>query len=91
MTRAEQIATLRLSIRRSGLSQVQYARTVLLRDPRTLRRWLSGKQHIPRVVLDGLTRSGGQRTRAYEAIVERHALRAIQEGQHCGVGFVAYP
>jgi hypothetical protein len=54
VTRAEQIATLRLSIGRSGLSNSAFARQVLLRDPRTLRRWLSGKQAIPAVVLDNL-------------------------------------
>ena len=34
-------------IARSGLSARQYATTVLLRDERTIRRWLSGKSPIP--------------------------------------------
>lgn len=54
-TRAEQVETLRAAIRRSGLSHSAFARTVLLRDPRTLRRWISGKQHIPTVVLRSLS------------------------------------
>ena len=55
-TRAEQIATLREAIRRAGLSNSAFAREVLLRDPRTLRLWLSGKQSIPAVVLRLLER-----------------------------------
>jgi len=55
-TRAEQIALLRAAIARSGLSNRQFARRVLLRDERTLRRWVSGKQGIPQVVLRELTR-----------------------------------
>jgi hypothetical protein len=51
-TRADEIALLRAGIARSGLSNRQYAERVLMRDERTLRRWLSGKQHIPAVVLD---------------------------------------
>ena len=35
----------------SGLSAVKYAREVLLRDPRTIRRWLAGDSPIPREVL----------------------------------------
>jgi len=50
-TRAEQVAMLRAAIARSGLSNRQFAVQVLMRDERTLRRWLSGKQHIPAVVL----------------------------------------
>lgn len=50
-TRAEQLALLCTAIAQTGLSNRQYAEQVLLRDERTLRRWLSGKQSIPAVVL----------------------------------------
>ena len=51
LTRAEQVAKLRAAIARSGLSNRQYAERILARDERTVRRWLSGKQDIPHVVL----------------------------------------
>lgn len=54
-TRAEEVALLRACIGRSGLSNRQYATRVLMRDERTLRRWLSGLQHIPAVVLRSLS------------------------------------
>lgn len=38
-------------IERSGLSARQYAMTVLLRDERTIRRWLAGDAPIPEPVL----------------------------------------
>lgn len=38
-------------IARSGLSARQYATTVLLRDERTVRRWLAGDSPIPEPVL----------------------------------------
>lgn len=38
---------LRAAIKRSGLSNSAYAREVLVRDPRTIRRWLSGESIIP--------------------------------------------
>ena len=53
-TRSSEIALLRLVIQRSGLSITEYAKTVLVRDPRTLRRWLSGERQIPQAVLDRL-------------------------------------
>lgn len=34
----------------SGLSAERYARDVLLRNPRTVRRWLAGDSPIPREV-----------------------------------------
>jgi hypothetical protein len=55
LTRAEQIALLRQAIQSSGLSASAYARDVLTRDPRTVRRWLAGDSPIPRAVLDKLT------------------------------------
>lgn len=50
-TRAEQVALLRAAIERSGLSSSEYARRVLVRDPRTVRRYLAGDQAMPEVVL----------------------------------------
>ena len=53
-TRAAEIARLREAIRASGLSITEYARSVLVRDPRTVRRWLAGDRQIPRAVLERL-------------------------------------
>lgn len=50
-TRAAQVKLLRAAIARSGLSNRQYAERVLMRDERTVRRWLSGARPIPHVVL----------------------------------------
>jgi hypothetical protein len=58
-TRAEAMALLRAAIDRTGLSASKYARVVLIRDPRTLRRWLSGESPIPQAVLDLITRQAG--------------------------------
>ncbi len=46
---------LRRAIRRSGLSRAAFAKTVLLRSPRTLRRWLKGTYEIPPTVRVFLT------------------------------------
>lgn len=51
MTRAEQIALLRSRIEASGLSVRRFAREVLLRDERTVQRWLAGDNPIPALVL----------------------------------------
>ena len=48
-------------IEQSGMSARRYATRVLLRDERTIRRWLDGSSPIPQPVLDFLA-SGGQRT-----------------------------
>ncbi len=53
-TRTEQIELLGRRISESGLSARRFAVEVLLRDERTIRRWLSGDSPIPRVVLDWL-------------------------------------
>ena len=63
-TRAAEIARLREAIRASGLSITEYARHVLVRDGRTLRRWLAGDRQIPRAVLD-LCEQMEQSRRAY--------------------------
>ena len=54
LTRYAQVEALKAAIQRSGLSNAEFARTILLRDGRTIRRWLSGKQNIPDVVLTRL-------------------------------------
>ena len=51
---ASALELLRAAITASGLSTSIYARTVLIRDPRTLRRWLSGESPIPQSVMDFL-------------------------------------
>ena len=53
-TRVMQIDLLQQCIEASGLSARRFAVEVLLRDERTIRRWLSGDSPIPRVVLDWL-------------------------------------
>lgn len=45
------IELLKAAIAATGLSHSAYARHVLTRDPRTCRRWLSGKTAIPKAVL----------------------------------------
>lgn len=54
---AEALATLRKVLESSGLSTEQYAERILLREGRTVRRWLADESPIPRVVcrwlLDG--------------------------------------
>lgn len=53
-TRAEQARLLRQRVEESGLSGVQFAERVLLRDRRTVQRWIAGESPIPAVVLDWL-------------------------------------
>jgi len=48
--------TLRALIASTGLSQAEWARTVVGRDPRTVRRWLAGET-IPPTTLDWLSRA----------------------------------
>lgn len=59
MTKADQSrARTRLlrAIAASGLSNRQFALTVLLRDERSLRRWLAGDAPIPKAVREWLER-----------------------------------
>jgi len=42
------------AIQRSGLSARAFARDVLWRDERTVRRWISGESPVPAVVADRL-------------------------------------
>ena len=44
------LALLSAAIRLSGLSARQFAVRVLIRDERTLRRWIAGKSPIPKAV-----------------------------------------
>jgi DNA-binding transcriptional regulator YiaG len=48
--------TLRAIIASTGLSQAEWARTVVGRDQRTVRRWLAGET-IPPTTIDWLTRA----------------------------------
>lgn len=51
---------LELAIERSGLSARAFARDVLWRDERTVRRWLSGESPVPKVVADRLREELGK-------------------------------
>jgi hypothetical protein len=51
-TRREQADLLAARIEASGLTARRFAREVLRRDERTVRRWLTGERPIPAVVLD---------------------------------------
>jgi hypothetical protein len=53
---AQALARLRAAITASGLSVSLYARTVVIRDPRTVRRWLAGDSPIPQSVIDFLAK-----------------------------------
>ena len=48
------IELLKLRIKESGLSAAKFATKVVLREDRTVRRWLSGESPIPKIVLDFL-------------------------------------
>lgn len=50
-TRTESIVLLRSAIKRSGLSARKFATEILVRDERTVRRWLAGDAPIPDAVL----------------------------------------
>lgn len=52
----ESVEALKRAIAASGLSNRKYAETVLTRDERTVRRWLSGDSPIPKAVVEFLTR-----------------------------------
>lgn len=47
-------ALLRQAIAASGLSVSAYARQVMIRESRTVRRWLSGESPIPKAVAEWL-------------------------------------
>lgn len=52
-------ALLRAAIKASGLSATAYARQVLIRNPRTVRRWLAGDSPIPEAVREFLRKPTG--------------------------------
>lgn len=52
--REEDITLLRQRISESGLSARRFAREVLLREERTVHRWIAGDAPIPRLVLQWL-------------------------------------
>ena len=53
-TKAEQIQLLEETIEASGLSVTEFAERVLVRESRTVRRWLTGDSPIPKKVQDWL-------------------------------------
>jgi hypothetical protein len=53
-TREEGAALLRKRIDESGLSHRRFARDVMIRDERTVRRWFSGDGPIPSRVMEWL-------------------------------------
>jgi hypothetical protein len=55
----------------SGLSASAFARDVLLREPRTIRRWLAGDSPIPAVVGAWLTAHASARDKAPDVLPPR--------------------
>ena len=53
-TQTEAIGLLERRIKEAGMSTSKFAEKVLLRDGRTVRRWLSGESPIPHAVMDWL-------------------------------------
>lgn len=54
-TKTETIELLKRRITEAGMTSSDFATKVLLRDGRTIRRWLSGESPIPHAVMDFLT------------------------------------
>ena len=54
MAQAHTRSLLREAVQRAGLSYEDFARRVLLRQSRTLRRWLSGESPVPAPVVQWL-------------------------------------
>jgi hypothetical protein len=58
LTQAEAKVALRRAIEESGMSQARYAARVLIRGPRTVRRWLNDPgAEIPQAVIEHLERT----------------------------------
>ena len=53
-TRTDEIGLLEKRIEESGLDTSPFARDVLIREPRTIRRWLDGSSPIPNRVKEWL-------------------------------------
>lgn len=70
-------ADLRALIASTGISAQAFARDVVGRDPRTVRRWLSGEAEIPDAASRWLERLGSVR-RSTTAITIR--VRSAREG-----------
>lgn len=56
LTNDDAVELLRSAIKRSGLSARKFAEMKLLRDERTVRRWLKGDNPIPEAVVSWLAR-----------------------------------
>lgn len=54
MTQAQAVKKLAQVIEASGLTQEQWAKTVAIRERRTVTRWLAGESPIPQVVIEVL-------------------------------------
>ena len=75
------IEALKQAIADSGLSSSAYAREILVRDPRSLRRWLAGHSPIPKAVLEYL---GCVETKQTTVTQQEGRLKAVWE-EHFGV------
>lgn len=53
-TEAEVVGLLRRRIAESELSTSRFAVEVMIRQPRTIRRWVSGESPVPKVVVEWL-------------------------------------
>lgn len=71
---------LHVLIAQSGLSEAQFAREVLARDPRTVRRWLTGA-HLPNLILAWLSRvrSATVTRNVIRVVIDRHDRRAARQ------------
>lgn len=57
-TRAEGVELLRRRIKESGMKTGRFAVEILIRQPRTVRRWVADDSPIPRIVLEYLEVGG---------------------------------
>ncbi len=78
-TSTERIDLLERRIDESGLKTGAFAREVLVREPRTVRRWLTGESPIPNRVLQWL-----QEPKAAPWPLERYAYVPRKEADHVG-------
>lgn len=77
---ARRIGLLQEAIAASGLSNRQYAEQVLVRDERTIRRWLAGVNPIPAMVVKFIEAEAGR-----EGMEEEGARReAVKRWGECG-------
>ena len=71
---------LRFHIAASGMSARQFARRILLRDERTVRRWLAGTSPIPAPVVEFLERTPAPAAVSIGSLDDMHALE-VREAQ----------